>query len=203
MNCTVQSWTWTIWQYLPNPVISPRLTIPGCYSVFEKDTCVLKKYKVSPYFNMKALWGRKNLSVQTPKRDGENVREVDVISHTQWEQACSCEEFCPDLRSRQLDCVWLLLPNTFRQCKLSHSSKDKGGYQNMLNCKFFVDLSCAQMRFKCWPSLSEVRTCRIVSVLPSSTQTVDVKEVSGLRCYPRNFPLARLLDWVIFFPQKG
>lgn len=72
----------------------------------------------------------------------------------------------------------------------------------MLNCKFFVDLSCAQMRFKCWPSLSKVRTCRIVSVLPSSTQTVDVKEVSGLRCYPRNFPLAQLLDWVIFFPRR-
>lgn len=54
---------------------------------------------------MKALSGKKNLSVQTPKRDGENIREVDEISHTQWEKDCSCEVFCPDLRSRQLDCV--------------------------------------------------------------------------------------------------
>lgn len=73
MNYTVQSWTWTIWQYLPNPVISPCLTIPGCYSEFEKNTCVLKKYKVSPYFNMKALLDKKRIYLCKHLKEMERI----------------------------------------------------------------------------------------------------------------------------------
>lgn len=72
---------------------------------------MLEKYKVSTYFNMKVLLARR-IYLCKHLRDGENIREVDLISHTQWEKGTAAVKY--SVLNLEVDssivfnCCWLI-----------------------------------------------------------------------------------------------